>query len=384
MPTRPWSDRLARGFAILRGARVMLSSVAVDVALALAGCRPPTVEEPLPRPRTRSLELPHAAIPPPSWASAANVRLWTVGLEREQREALRPQPGRPLFVRLSPAGLEVVPCAEAPPSPWTFEPEHPVRQRFVWSGEELEANVRVGARLHGREQVEVGLVPIGSYWIEPDRKATLRREACAEATHLVVGVRVGWIEGLGDDAHCTLRPDAITPPVGCDDPWMVELLATDVLARPGPICADRAVWTGRYCRSTEAPRQERAPFCDASTYELPVCDRRWSGINDWSRDIPLALPERLEREDIEPVMAAIAPDLAACVPVTEEWSMVILVEGSSGRVVELRAPAWVSEPMASCLTDLFGPVAFPSFATPQQPIHWPLLGRCSHDGDRCR
>lgn len=345
------------------------------LALALAGCRAPTVEEPRARPRTRSIELPHAAIPAPSWERAANIRLWTVGLEREQIEALRPQPGRPLFVRMSPDGLEVVPCAEAPPSPWTFEPEHPVRQRFVWSGEELEANVRVGARLQGREQVEVGLVPIGSYWLDPERKATLRREACEAATHLVVGVRVGRIEWLGDDSHCTLRPDAVTPPAGCDVPWMVELLATDAQARPGPLCPARAVWTGRYCRGTDAPPQERAPFCDASTYELPVCDSRWRGINDWSRDTPLALPERLEREDIEPVMAAIAPGLAACVPVTDEWSMVITVEGSSGRVVEIRAPAWFSEPTATCITDLVRPLAFPSFAKPQQPIHWPLLGR---------
>jgi len=348
--------------------------VFATLTLALASCRTPTVEEPQAQPRTRGLELLREAIAAPSWERAANVRLWTVGLERQQVEDLRPPPGQPMFVRMSPDGLAVVTCAEAPPSDWTFEPELPVCQRFVWSGEELEANVRVGGRLQGQEQVDVGIVPIGSYWLDPGRKATLRREACEEATHIVVGVRVGQADCLAHDSRCTLRPDALAPPPGCDVPWMVELLAIDPLARPGPVCPGSTSWTGLYCRSAEAPLQQQSPFCDVSTYDFPECDPRWR-INDWSRDAPLALPERLEREDIDRVTAVIASDLAACVPVTDEWAMVMTVEGSSGRVVELRIPAGFSEPTATCVTDLLGPLAFPSFAKQQQPIHWPLLGQ---------
>jgi hypothetical protein len=347
--------------------------LSATLTLVLAGCRTPTVDEPRVEPRTRTVEIPRDTIATPSWERAANVRLWTVGLEREQVEALRPQQGMPIFVRMSPSGLEVVACPEAPPIEWTFEPEIPVDQHFIWSGEELEANVRVGGRLHGHEQVEVPFVPIGNYWLDPDRKATLRRQACEEATHVVVGVRVGQVELADDDSRCTLWPDATEPPAGCDVPWMVELLATDPLARPAPVCPGSTSWTGRYCKDAKAPMQERAPFCDASTYDLPVCDPGWS-INDWSRDVPLALPERLEPEDIEPVMAAIASRLAACVPVTDEWSIVAVVEGSSGRVVEFRIPAWFSEPTVTCMTELLRPLAFPSFAKPRQPFRWPPLG----------
>jgi hypothetical protein len=345
----------------------------LTLTLALASCRAPTVDEPEAQPRTRRVEIPHDAIAVPSWERAAVVRLWTVGLEREQVEALRPQPELPIFVRMSPDGLEVVVCAEAPPIEWSFEPEPPVDQRFVWSGEELEANVRVGGRLHGREEVEVHVIPIGSYWLDPDRKAMLRRQACEDATHVVVGVRVGQTDGV-DDSPCTVTPEATTPPPGCDVPWMVELLAIDPLARPGPICPGSTSWTGRYCRSAQSRTQEHAPFCDASTYDLPVCDPEWSDIDDWHREAELALPERLEPEDIEPVMAAIAPGLATCVPVSDEWSMSVVVEGSSGRVVEVRVPAWFSEPTATCMTHLLRPLAFPSFAKQRQPFHWPPLG----------
>lgn len=346
----------------------------VTLTLALASCRAPTVDEPETRPRTRTVEIPRDAIAVPSWERAAIVRLWTVGLEREQVEALRPKPEQPIFVRMSPDGLEVVACAEAPPIEWTFEPEAPVDQRFVWAGEELEANVRVGGRLHGRKEVEVHFVPIGSYWLEPDLEAMLRRQACEEATHVVVGVRVGQTDEQVGDSRCTVWPDETTPPPGCDVPWMVQLLANDPLARPGPICPGSTSWTGRYCRSAQARTQERGPFCDASTYDLPECDPRWRSINDWNRDAALALPERLEPEDIEPVMAAIAPGLATCVPVTDEWSMSVVVEGSSGRIVEFRIPAWFSEPTATCMTDLLRPLAFPSFAKQRQPFHWPPLG----------
>ncbi|MFV8749283.1 hypothetical protein ACNOYE_01900 [Nannocystaceae bacterium ST9] len=344
-------------------------------ALLLAGCRVARVDEPEPQPRTRRVEVPHDAIAVPSWERAAVVRLWTVGLEREQVEALRPQPERPIFVRLSPDGLEVVACAEAPSIEWRFEPESPVEQRFVWSGEQLEANVRVGARLRGREEVEVGLIPIGSYRLAPDRKPTLRRQACEGATHVVVGVRVGQTDAVVDDSRCSVDPDATTAPPGCDVPWMVELLAIDPLARPGPLCPGSTSWTGRYCRSAQAPNQERAAFCDASTYDLPQCDPRWSGVDDWSREPELALPERLEPDDIEPVMATIASGLADCVPGIDEWSMTVVVEGSSGRVVEFRVPAWFSEPTATCMTQLLRPLAFPSFAKQRQPFHWPPLGR---------
>lgn len=350
------------------------SSLPLAAALALASCRAPAVDEPQAQARSRTVTVVQEPSATPTHDRAANLRLWTVGLEREQLEALRPQAGRPLFVRMSPAGLELVPCAETTSVHWHFEPELPVRQHFVWSGEELAANLRVGPHLNEREELEVALVPIGSYWLDPERKAQLRREACEQATHLVVAVRVGELEWSDDGPGCTIRPNETAPPPSCDSPWMVELLATEPLARPAPVCRGSTRWTGRYCKSAGVPGQERSPFCDASTYDLPVCDADWRGINDWTRDTPLALPPRLEPEDIEPVMSELAAALLACVPTNEEWSMRVVVEGVSGRVVELLVPAHFSEAAASCLVELLRLPAFPSFANERQAFHWPPLG----------